>query len=162
MSTSDHISLLKVPCPLTHWPAQGGVYIGIKASPRGEIHHLIAALGKHVLDAQEWGPSKIKGANSDFDGLANTIAMARYGSALAKRVRSLNIEGHKDWYVPSKAEGNLLAANAAHLLGSSEYWLSTKSQGAFAWAHDMDQGVQHQAHTAQAFRVIPVRSIRIA
>jgi len=80
MSTTNFLSVLNVPRPLTYWAGQGGVYVGIKATPKGDLFHLIAAIGKHILKPQAWGPNKIKGASSYFDGFANTNSMAKGGS----------------------------------------------------------------------------------
>lgn len=162
MSTTNFLSVLNVPRPLTYWHGQGGVYVGIKATPKGDLFHLIAAIGKHILKPQAWGPNKIKGASSYFDGFANTNSMAKGGSGLAKQVRALDIDGHKDWFIPSQADGNLLTANAAHLLGQDWYWLSTKYTGPLAWVQDMGQRNQVVSETSEACRVIPVRAIRIA
>jgi hypothetical protein len=44
----------------------------------------------------------VPGARSYFDGLANTIAMAEAGSALAKKVLALEIEGIGGWSIPAR------------------------------------------------------------
>lgn len=53
-----------------------------------------------------WGKYgvSIPGTNSCYDGLANTIALAKAGRALAASIRSLRIGDHDDWYLPSRDE----------------------------------------------------------
>ncbi|KJV33239.1 hypothetical protein VI06_03335 [Aquitalea magnusonii] len=53
-----------------------------------------------------WGSlgEDIEAARSCFDGMANTQAMAEAGSELAKWALSLDIDGHTDWYIPSRDE----------------------------------------------------------
>jgi hypothetical protein len=46
----------------------------------------------------------VEGAQSFFDGRANTEAMAAAGSALAKWALDLRIAGQNDWYLPSRDE----------------------------------------------------------
>lgn len=46
----------------------------------------------------------VPGAKSYSDGLANTLAMAEAGSDLAKTILALEIDGQKDFYIPSQDE----------------------------------------------------------
>lgn len=46
----------------------------------------------------------VTGAKSYNDGAANTQAMAEAGSELAKQVQALEIDGQKDFYIPSQDE----------------------------------------------------------
>jgi Protein of unknown function (DUF1566) len=57
-----------------------------------------------------WSPDSIDvaGAASYFDGLANTQAMAEAGIKVAQWALDLEIEGNKDWYIPSRDELELL------------------------------------------------------
>ncbi|MNZ77526.1 hypothetical protein D3C78_960700 [compost metagenome] len=43
--------------------------------------------------------------------MANTIAMADAGSEMARWALNLNIDGHTDWYIPSRDELELLYRN---------------------------------------------------
>jgi len=88
----------------------------------------------------------VPGASHDYDGLANTIAMAEAGSALGKAARALRIDGHDDWYIP--ARGGQLAqwSNLRFLLGEAEafeprwYWSSTQFDRYYAYYQYFDYG----------------------
>jgi hypothetical protein len=45
------------------------------------------------------------------DGITNTKAMAEAGSTIAQWALALNINGHADWYIPSREELELLYRN---------------------------------------------------
>ena len=57
------------------------------------------------------GRASVPGAESYSDGLANTNAMAEAGSPLAQWARGLRIDGHDDWYLPSRDELELMYRN---------------------------------------------------
>jgi hypothetical protein len=86
------------------------------------------------LTGHVWHPKyeDIPGAASDFDGLANTIAMTEAGSPLAQAARALRIDGHDDWYVPARGGQLMQWANLKPLLTgddafeAAEYWSSTQ------------------------------------
>lgn len=119
----------------------------------GFFHGLI------VLDGQLWGevtgpkaleivgpwstkPTDVKGALSDFDGLANTEAMAKAGNVLAREVRALTHDGYGDWYLPARGGLLLQWANLKPLLPDGEkfepawYWSSTQTQFSRSYAYN--------------------------
>ena len=158
------ITTTQPPAPLSHWPEQGGTYIGLKATPDGKTSYLVAAIGAHELEDQEWGEygKRIEGADSYHDGRANTEAMAAAGSALAQKILALDIGGHTDWALPSQADGHLLAANAKHLMQQDEcYWLSTQFSAISAWYQSFFSGLQHVNGKDCELRAVPVRCIQI-
>lgn len=91
-------------------PLQGGFYAGLFLFDGAPYALVVApkALGEIApapwLDRYELVP----GADSCVDGLANTLAMAEAGSALAKSALALQIDGFTDWYLPSRDELELL------------------------------------------------------
>jgi hypothetical protein len=157
-------STLTPPALLAPWPEQGGLYIGTKATPDGNAFYLVAAIGEHELEDQQWGEygKRITGADSYHDGRANTEAMAAAGSELAQKILALDIAGHTDWSLPSQADGHLLAANAKHLMKQDEcYWLSTQCSANGAWYQYFGGGGQSADGKGCEFRAVPVRSIQI-
>lgn len=91
-----------------------GFYAGRIRLDDGQVFALIVAPkadGQHAdtlwIDEYKDAP----GAQSYNDGLANTIAMADAGSALAQWARSLRIGDHDDWYIPSQDELEVIYRN---------------------------------------------------
>jgi hypothetical protein len=80
------------------------------------------------LGNMPWGEygKDVAGAASLTDGMANTIAMAGAGSAAALKVRELEIEGHRDFYIPSRGEMWALRANVPELFDKEWHWTSTQ------------------------------------
>jgi hypothetical protein len=162
MSTTNRT--ITPPAPLTTWQGQGGIYIGIKATPDGKAYHVVAAIGTHELEDQQWGEygQRISGTDSYHDGRANTEAMAAAGCQVAQKVLALDIDGHTDWALPSQADGHLLAANAKHLMRQDEcYWLSTQYSANNAWYQSFYDGGQNISSKDCELRAVPVRSIQI-
>ena len=95
-------------------PIEGGFFAGTILLDDGTHYGLVVAPkadGQHAdtlwIDEYKDAP----GAQSYNDGLANTIAMADAGSALAQWARSLRIAGNDDWYIPSQDELELCYRN---------------------------------------------------
>ena len=162
--TTMTVATITPPAPLTIWQGQGGTYIGIKATPDGKAFYVVAAIGTHELEDQQWGEygKRIEGADSYHDGRANTEAMAAAGSTLAQKILALDIDGHTDWALPSQADGHLLAANAKHLMQQDEcYWLSTQYSARNAWSQHFGNGSQYAYGKDCEFRAVPVRCVQI-
>ena len=163
METTERTTLTP-PALLSHWQGQGGIFIATKALPNGKTAYLVAAIGEHELEDQQWGEygKKVEGADSYHDGLANTQAMAEAGSELAKRVLALEIDGHTDWHLPSQADMHLIAANAKHLMQQDEwYWTSTQSSANYAWFQLFRYGYTYIYRKDCELRAVPVRCIQI-
>jgi hypothetical protein len=90
----------------------GGYYAG-HIHIDGQLFALIVAPKVAGEFNAEWiaDYKDVPGATSYYDGLANTIAMAEAGSELANLVRSLDIGGNKDWYIPSQDELEIIYRN---------------------------------------------------
>ena len=102
-NTAEHLNDI---LPAIGEPYAGGFYVG-RFLCNGEPHILIVApkaTGEH--DDVEWHTeyTRIAGAQSCCDGLANTQAMAEAGSDLAKWALGLDIDGRAGWYLPSQDE----------------------------------------------------------
>lgn len=84
----------------------GGFYAG-QILVNGQAFGLIVAPkaeGEHKDSPWNKSTKMVEGAQSFNDGRANTAAMAAAGSALAKWILALNINGCNDWYLPSRDE----------------------------------------------------------
>jgi hypothetical protein len=115
----------------------------------------------------------VKDAVSSSDGAANTEAMVKAGSPLAKWTRELRIAGHDDWYLPSRLE--LLIAfselrqvktfdtDEADGFAEAWYWSSTQSAGndAYAWYQSFYYGDQHDLLKSVELRARAVRRLKI-
>lgn len=86
-------------------PIAGGFFAGL-IRIGDDTFALVVAPKAAGYTSKAWGEygKTIEGARSYNDGMANTIAMAEAGSALAQWARELNIDGHDDWYIPSRDE----------------------------------------------------------
>lgn len=86
-------------------PWEGGFYAGL-ISYNGDVFAQIAApkAEGQLPGSHEWGKygTQIAGADSFFDGLSNTKAMADAGLVIAERVLDLRIGGFDDWHIPAR------------------------------------------------------------
>lgn len=121
--------------PVTNVPPIGkpwgdhGIRIGeIKGRDGAPNYHLFVVCGKDgkpvLLKNQEWGEygKEIQGADSKWDGLANTEAMLKAGNALAKKVREHGV----DCYLPAIFELQVVCANNDGLFPDNWFWSSTQ------------------------------------
>jgi Protein of unknown function (DUF1566) len=122
-----------------------------------------------------WNSSlkNVAGAMSYCDGLANTKAMARAGSDLAKKVLALRIGGFKDWHLPSRlqlllafhelATVKTFAHDAKEAFDYAWYWSSTQraEYAGYAWMQDFSYGGQYGGHKANEWRARAVRMIKL-
>jgi hypothetical protein len=84
----------------------GGFFAGV-INVGGKVFALVVAPkaeGQHADTPWHTSYDNVEGANSFNDGLANTKAMAKAGSAVAKWALGLKIGKFKDWYLPSQDE----------------------------------------------------------
>lgn len=87
-------------------PFEGGFYVGRIRIEEADYALILApkSEGQHADGPWNESTKSVKGAPSYCDGLANTKAMAKAGSKLAKWMQALRIGGFKDWYLPSQDE----------------------------------------------------------
>lgn len=83
----------------------GGFYAGRIAIEGQPFAIVVAPRGAGEHGPIRWGDTgACARAGSFYDGFANTEAMARCNSGLARWTRSLQIGGFDDWYLPSRDE----------------------------------------------------------
>lgn len=106
-------------------PFAGGFYAG-RIYFDGAEHAVIDAGREFEMEAQWWdrtGPRpNIRGAQSYFDGMVNTKAMAEAGSAIAAKVLKMAIRGHSGWHIPAIEELQVLRTNLTQLEDWGRYW----------------------------------------
>lgn len=147
-----------IPTPGTYWPEQGGYYDGVIRGDDGLAYHQISASKEFTLRDQAYGKrgQDIPGANSDRDGLTNTIAMAAAGSEVAILVRGLTIQGFKDWHIAAPAQRRLTLVNCAEQLGDDYHWTSKQLDARGAWVQ-YPYGYQGWDFKDSKYAVLPVR-----
>ena len=131
----------------TFWQEEGGVLLGIM---RGEEnlpdYFLIAPTDPLASNELAYGGYGIKtpGADSQRDGMANTIALCRAETdhPAAQWARSLTIAGHKDLYLPALRELALGNANAPELFAQRWHLSSTQYSAYDAYVQHFSDGLQ--------------------
>ena len=148
------------------WPEQGGVVAGYMPSQEGaRAYYLIVPIN----DAAEsekltWGgygtDSK---ATSDWDGLANTQALADSADEhpAAEFCRNVKIGNFNDFYLPARREASLITATVPHLFKPGWHWTSTQYSANGAFVQYFSDGRQDSHHKGNAYRVRAVRRFLI-
>ena len=157
-------------------PFADGFYLGRVFVGNAAFALVVAPKTEGENDETQWNESRddVAGANSYFDGLANTEAMVAAGSELAKWARGLRIGGYDDWHLPSRQDllvikGNEDAAGKAFQKGGAEaferewYWSSTQnaSAPAYAWCQSFHYGNQFNDWKGSISRARAVRRVPI-
>ena len=136
--------------PIPGTPFEGGIYAGVMTNELGEpAHHLIVATGPTAETTIQWGPGDIAihGANSEWDGQANSQAIIEKKiecPAVEFCVQSKH-EGYEDWYLPSRYELALCNTNISNLFAKMWYWSSTQYSDVYAWQFGFHNGTQSYA-----------------
>jgi hypothetical protein len=151
------------------WPGQGGVNAGLIRGANGQpdAHVIVCGSPAGEFQGREWGEygKDVPGATSKTDGAGNTQAMADAGSQLAKDILALDIDGHKDWHLPSQAQLQIACANVPELFSKDDwYWSSTQLSRNTAYVQDFEYGDslwidKDLEHRVRAFRVIQLQPL---
>jgi hypothetical protein len=72
----------------------------------------------------------------------------------------LDIDGKKDWRMPTKEELNEIYNSENDFVGSY-YWSSTENDGHNAWGQNLSNGVQYSNYKNYSYYVRAVRSLTI-
>ena len=113
--------------PAIGTPMPGGFFAGAYML-NGQRRALILSTKKIGISLKgAWHEEEIDvhGAKSYIDGMANTLAMAEAGSGLAKTTLELEIDGQKDFYIPSQDE--LEICYRAFKPGTESNWCYARS-----------------------------------
>ncbi|MDP2746162.1 DUF1566 domain-containing protein [Pseudomonas sp.] len=149
-----------------HWQGQGGTYVGVMRGVNGQPdYHLIAP--KHAQIAEiTYGPrgKNIDGASCARDGLANTSALLASGTEhpAAQWAADQEVDGHRDLYLPARAEAYLCWANIPEQFADKGWWLTSTQYGPIiAWFQGFDDGYQDDGDGDGARPAFAVRRILI-
>ena len=148
----------------SEWPEQGGIYAGLMRGSDGHPdYHLIVATGPDAeIEEIKWGEAgeQVPGADSEWDGLANTNALCASENDPAAAVWAAGTlrNGFRDWYLAARREYALCYATVPELFQKSGYyWSSTQYSAYGAWTQDFANGFQDGGHKHYAFRARAVR-----
>jgi hypothetical protein len=134
---------------LVHSVEQGGVDAGLFSPPDGSQPYrlIVALLPEARIERVQWGPYGLDtGAISDWDGRANMDAILRTdpSNAIARHIKDLEIDGHRDFHWASKLETDHLYRNLGPLvyafIEGGWVWTSTQYSAFDAWTQDFDDG----------------------
>ena len=113
----------------------------------------------YLLEDMQYGcyGTEIKGADSLTDGQANTDAMAKAGSELAKKILALKA------FLPAKHDLMAIYANCKHLnlFPDAWFWSSTQFVSSYAWLQHFSHGYVLSWRKDNAYKAFPVRRVRI-
>lgn len=156
---------LKLPRIGASWRGQGGKFVGLIRGENGQPDYgLVVPIHESASLKGSYGPyDRLEDAESEYDGMANTRAMAAAGSAIAKRALALRIDGYADFYIGSRHEASMAYLNALGLYAAGYHWTSTQSRAndAYAWAQYFDDGNQLSYHKGNELPVVVLRRVPI-
>ena len=149
-----------------HWHGQGGTYVGVMRGENGQPdYYLIAPKHTQIASITYGGAGEeIDGADHIRDGQANTRALLASGidHPAAKWAAEQEAEGHRDLFLPARAEAFLCWANAPEQFKSKGWWITSTQLGPnTAWFQNFDGGLQLSDHKALARPAFAVRRIII-
>ena len=121
----------------TPWPGQGGRFAGLVRGQNGAPDYLLI-LGPEHDDELDW-------------------------QAAMDWATGLEVEGHQDFSLPTRAEQAVLFGNAREEFKPTGYWSSEQhAEYAYsAWVQNFYYGGQHGLHKASEWRARAVRMIKL-
>ena len=137
----------------------GHVFGYYRTSPTGgnlEVGTTKATVGTGKANTEALVQAMGNSAYTSSDGTGTTTEYA------AKLCADYEIDGHSDWFLPSKAELNQMYQNL-HLLNkgsfsNGSYWSSSEYSANIAWAQSFSNGDQDYGGRYVKYRVRPVRA----
>ncbi|WP_192985678.1 DUF1566 domain-containing protein [Pseudomonas sp. EggHat1] len=160
-----NITSLTPPAIGQYWQGQGGFYAGLMRGQDGQpdYHLVVSAADAGEVKAITWGGKgeSESGAESDWDGQANTSALLNSGIShpAAEWVGNTVIEEHRDFYLPSRRELRLCWVNVPEQFAKEWYWSSTQSSPDLAWTQYFVGGGQLSVRKDNELRARAVRRV---
>lgn len=157
-----------LPAPGAALPGQGGVFGGITRGADGQLLALIVATDpRGILTGPLGADNKtIPGAQSMWDGMGNTKALAAEGSTVCQQLLELEIDGQRDFFLMSQADAHVLAAFVPSMFPEGWHYTST-TRGAYYvvvqyfQVGDQDSSVRYGHRPLRAVRTIPLDDLVI-
>ena len=156
-----------VPALGEYWPGQGGVNAGLVRGWGGvRDYYLIVARGaEDEFEDLAYGPRdcEVAGADSAWDGLANTKALLASGHShpAAEAAAGFTCDGHTDFYLPARRELQLAEANVPDVFSKAWHWSSSQRSALHAFGMTFVDGSQYLNAKDYEGRVRPVRRLFI-
>lgn len=153
-----------IPAIGKEWPDQGGVFAGIMRGENGQPDYYLivhAIIGNNPKLEFGGAGQETVNANHEFDGLANTKALADGNHPAADWAASLNVNGFNDYYLPARRELALCYANVPDLFEKEWHWSSTQHSAGHAYLQNFSDGYQSNDHKGDDCRVRAVRRLLI-
>lgn len=157
-----------------YWPGQGGIFAGTIRGEKSVVDGMNVQLAdRHIIvptdDSAELAPiewssstKELPSCSNEQDGTLNTQVMADNGSKLAQKIRALEIDGHKDFYLPARNELRFCSINVPELFSKNWYWSSTQYSANNAFCQAFDAGTQSTTVKHDKLRARAVRSIQVS
>ena len=156
-----------VPALGAYWPGQGGVNAGLMRGLDGASdYYLIVPTGDDAeFEELKYGPRdfEVPGADSAWDGLANTKALLASGKShpAAEACNGFTRDGHSDFYLPARRELQTAEAVCPEVFSEGWHWSSTQRSANDAFNMYFDDGYQYYNVKYNELRVRPVRRLFI-
>lgn len=150
-----------------NWPGQGGVNGGLmRGLDGGRDYYLIVPTGADAeFEELKYGPRdlEVKGADSAWDGLANTKALLTSGKShpAAEACVGFTRDGHSDFYLPARRELQTAEAVCPEVFSKVWHWSSTQRSANDAFIMYFGGGYQDSLDEDDELRVRPVRRLFI-
>lgn len=144
-------------------PGEGGTFAGFGPKEDGSLEWLIAApidIGYFKdLTYGEYG-KEVKGAESWYDGRANTAALMAHGDhPAARKCAEFAHEGHSDYFLGAKLQMAAVFAGLHEKVPKEWFLTSTQSSADFAWGQGFGYGGVDGWGKGSGASVLPLRSI---
>lgn len=137
-----------IPAIGEYWPGHGGVNAGLMRGSNGARDYflIVGVDEKAFVKEIKWGAQgeDEPGAKCEWDGYTNTIALreSKHAHHAAEWTTSIEIDGHRDFFLPSRRQSALAYANVPELFEKCWHWTSTQYSPAYAWVQHFAGGYQ--------------------
>ena len=142
----------------------GGIVFYDKGNDSGGWRYLEAAPADLTKIQWQSSSTDVSGTKDTIgSGKENTQMTIRYNVRPAMLCQQYSLGGYQDWFLPSKAELDLMYMNLKVIrdmgnFSSDWYWSSTQaSYSTYAWAHRFSDGNQDYRDKSNSYSVRPIR-----